>query len=217
MLFTGELVADCDLWIGLPLGWLHGRSEAAFAVLSLHHADELPGGCSHHNTLHSLLTHICSDVPKRTVRTDGRRTCLHSQFRTGFGSRVQGFSAQQPEHNTRAVHDHTPVPTGCPDTWCDLTTTVIGLTHGDVAPDEFPNVRRVGSLPLPWQTVAEPIQLASNIIKDLREAQAFEPRRGPGAEVSLQVITVDKDGLVLLERCSCLAIELMQGDIDCPG
>src|SRR5262249_18546960 len=92
-----------------------------------------------------------------------------------------------------------------------------------------PNVGRAGTLPLaplrgrrpfrafPWQAVGQPIHLPGNVIKDLREAQAFEPRRGPVTEVSLRVMAVDNDGLVLLERCACLAIELLQRDIDRPG
>ena len=130
---------------------------------------------------------------------------------------MQGFSAQQPEHDPLNVHDHTLVPTGRLDTRHDLTSTVTGVTHRDVAPDEFPNRGRVGTLPLPWPAMGEPIRLAGHIIKDLCEAQAFEPRRGPGAEVSLRVIAVDNDRLVLLEWCGCLAIELLQRDIDRPG
>jgi hypothetical protein len=98
---------------------------------------------------------------------------------------VQGFSAQQPEHNAIAVHNHTPVPTGRLDTLHNLTSTIIRVTHGDVAPDDLSHGGRTGTLPLAWQAMSQPIRLASNVIKDLGEAQAFEPPRGPGTEVSL--------------------------------
>ena len=99
----------------------------------------------------------------------------------------------------------------------DLTQAIAKVTDGDIPPDEIPNLRRVGALPLPWQAVCEPIGLAGNIIKDLGKSETFEPSRSPGAEVSLRVIAVDNDWLVRLERSSGLAIELLQRDIYRPG
>lgn len=99
----------------------------------------------------------------------------------------------------------------------DRTNAVIEETHGDIKPDEFSNSRRAGLLPLAWQAIGEPIYLAGHVIEDLREAQAFEPRRGPGAEISLRVIAVDNDRLVLLERSRGLAVEPWQWDVDRPG
>ena len=130
---------------------------------------------------------------------------------------MQGFTTQQPEHGTRAVDDHTLVPAGRLHTLQDLANAVIEVTHRNVTPDKIPNLGRVGALPLPRQAVGEPICLAGNVIKDLRESQAFEPSRSPWAEISLRVIAIDNDRLVLLERCGGLAIELLQRDIQRPG
>jgi len=130
---------------------------------------------------------------------------------------MQGFAAQQPEHDTRAVDDHTLVPAGRLHTLQDLTNTVIKVTDGNIAPDEIANLGRVGALSLSRQAVGEPICLTGNVIKDPRESQAFEPSRSPWAEISLRVIAVDNDRLVLLERCGGLAIELWQRDIQRPG
>jgi len=130
---------------------------------------------------------------------------------------MQGFAAQQPEHNTRAVDDYTLVPAGRLHTLQDLANAVIEVTDGNITPDKIPNLGRVGALPLPRQAVGEPICLAGNVIKDLRESQAFEPSRSPWAEISLRVIAIDNDRLVLLERCGGLAIELLQRDIQRPG
>ena len=130
---------------------------------------------------------------------------------------MQGFAAQQPEHNTRAVDDYTLVPAGRLHTLQDLTNAVIEVTDGNITPDKIPNLGRVGALPLSRQAVGEPICLTGNVIKDLCESQAFEPSRSPCAEVSLPVVAVDNDRLVLLERCGGLAIELLQRDIQRPG
>jgi hypothetical protein len=129
---------------------------------------------------------------------------------------VQGFPAQQPEHNTCAVHNHTPVPTSRLDARRDLTNMVIDMTHWDIASHDLPNVGRARTVALSRQAIGEPIQLAGNVIKNPCKAQAFKPPRGPRAEVSLQVIAVNNNGLILLERCGCLAIELLQWDINCP-
>jgi hypothetical protein len=52
---------------------------------------------------------------------------------------VQSVSAQQPKYDALAVHDHTLVPTGSLHAWHDLRKALIEMTHGDIAPDEFPN------------------------------------------------------------------------------
>jgi hypothetical protein len=109
------------------------------------------------------------------------------------------------------------VPAGRLHTLQDLANAVIEMTDGNIAPDEVPNLGRVGALPLPRQTMGEPIRLAGNVIKDLGEAQTFEPSRSSGAEVSLQVVAVDNHRLVLPKGCRSLAIELLQRDIYRPG
>jgi hypothetical protein len=91
------------------------------------------------------------------------------------------------------------------------------MTYRDIAPDKLTNGGGAGTRSLPGQAIGKPICLTGDIIKDLCEAQAFEPSRGPGAEVSLQVITVHNDRLVPLEHCGALTIELWQRDIDGPG
>ena len=130
---------------------------------------------------------------------------------------MQGFAAQQPEHDTRAVDDYTLVPAGRLHTLQDLANAVIEVTDGNITSDKIPNLGRIGAFPFSWQTVGEPIHLAGNIIKDLGESQTFEPSRSSGAEVSLRVIAVDNDWLILLECSSGLAIELLQWDIYRPG
>ena len=83
---------------------------------------------------------------------------------------MQGFAAQQPEHDPRAVDDHTLVPAGHPHTPRNLANPVTEVTDRNFAPDEIPSLGRVSAFPLPRQAVGEPIRLAGNVIKDLREA-----------------------------------------------
>ena len=83
---------------------------------------------------------------------------------------MQGFAAQQPEHDTRAVDDHTLSPASLLHTLQDLANTVTEVTDGNIAPDEIPHLGRVSALPLPRQAVGEPIRLAGNVIKDLCES-----------------------------------------------
>jgi hypothetical protein len=197
--------------------WLHGGSKAAFDVLPLHNAHELPLGRGYHDARRAMLSQICPNVSERTVGPDRRWTWLHSPFHGGLGSRVQGVPLQQPEHDSLAVYYHALVPPCCLDTRRDSTDAVAGVTHGNVASSEIPNVGRAGVCALSRQTVGEPIRFAGNVIKELRKAQTFEPRRGSGAQVSLRVVAVDNHGAVPLKLCGRLAIELFEGDVDRPG
>jgi hypothetical protein len=98
---------------------------------------------------------------------------------------VPGVSAQQPKDDALAVHDHTLVPTDSLYARHDLRKAVIGMTYRDIAPDKLTNGGGAGTRSLPGQAIGKPIRLTGDIIKDLCEAQAFEPSRGPGAGISL--------------------------------
>ena len=130
---------------------------------------------------------------------------------------MQGFAAQQPEYDPRAVDDHALVPAGGLHTLQDLAHTVAKMADGNSAPDEISDLGRISAIPLSRQAVSEPIHLAGYIIKDLCESQTLEPSRSSGAEVSLRVVAIDNDRLVRLERCGSLAIELWQWDMYRPG
>ena len=155
MFFTGKLIADFDAWRPMlctvsALVWLHGRCQAPFDILPLYNAHELSSGAGHHHARYTMLPHIFSDVPGRTVGTDRRWPCLHGQFHESIGSSMQGFAAQQPEHDTRAVDDYTLVPAGRPHTLQDFANAVAQVTDGDIAPDEISDLGRSSALSLPW-------------------------------------------------------------------
>ena len=62
---------------------------------------------------------------------------------------MQGFTAQQPEHNTRAVDNHTLIPAGRLHTLQDRANAVAKVTDGDIAPDEISDLGCSSALPLP--------------------------------------------------------------------
>jgi len=63
------------------------------------------------------------------------------------------------------------------------------------------------------QAVGEPVHLSGRIAKDPVESQSMQPRRGPGAQVSLVVITVDDDPVISSES-SGRAVEEAKRDVD---
>jgi hypothetical protein len=129
---------------------------------------------------------------------------------------MPGVSLEQPEHDVLVVHDHTLVPAGCLDTLSDFTDAIAGRTRGNVTSGEIHNVGRACVLALPRQTVGKPIRLAGSVIKNLREAQTFELPRGLRALVSLRVVAVDNHRTISLQLCGCLAVEVLEWDVDRP-
>src|SRR5262245_11397105 len=117
MFFAGELIADFDAWrpalcTVAALVWLHGRCQAQSDVVALYDAPELSRRAGPHHDRYTVLSHIFSDVSGRAVGTDRRWPCLHGQFHGSIGSSMQGFAAQQPEHDTHVVDDYTLAPAG---------------------------------------------------------------------------------------------------------
>jgi hypothetical protein len=71
---NGQVHDRLALWAVSALVGLHGRRQATFDVLPLHNAHELSRGRRHHHARCTLLPHMLSDVPGRTVGTDRRWT-----------------------------------------------------------------------------------------------------------------------------------------------
>ena len=57
---------------------------------------------------------------------------------------------------------------------------------------------------------AAPVGLAGGVVVDLLEADAFEPRRGSWAHVSLAVVAVDDHRSSLVEAARRFAVELLE-------
>jgi hypothetical protein len=64
------------------------------------------------------------------------------------------------------------------------------------------------------KAVGQPIGFASDVVIDVPESEAFEPPRGPRAEVSLVVPAVDDDGPASVELGSGLSLQLLERDAD---
>jgi hypothetical protein len=70
-------------------------------------------------------------------------------------------------------------------------------------------VWRAGLVSFSWQPASEPVRLTGGVAENFVEAKAFEPPRGPRAQVSLIVMTVDDHRPIPFKlRCS-LSIQLL--------
>ena len=66
------------------------------------------------------------------------------------------------------------------------------------------------------QPVGQPVHLAAAVVGCVGEAERLEPPRGPRAHVSEEVVAVDDDGPVGVERL-CPGVDLAQGHVTGTG
>jgi hypothetical protein len=78
----------------------------------------------------------------------------------------------------------------------DIAGAVIQIAGRRVRPREFAGVRDTGLLSFAGQSVCDPVRLACGVAKDLSKTEALEPPRGPRAQVSLIIVTVNDNRIV---------------------
>ena len=74
-----------------------------------------------------------------------------------------------------------------------------------------------GGLALTRQAGAQPIQFSGLVVIDLPEAKRCEPRRGPRAYVSGELVAVDDDRPLAIKGDRSPAGELLDRNVDRPG
>src|SRR5512132_1637687 len=67
---------------------------------------------------------------------------------------------------------------------------------------------------LRWQAAGLPVYLSRHVVKHLGEAQAFEPPRGSGAQVSTCIVAVDNHRSVESQLRRCFTRQLGQRQMD---
>ena len=102
---------------------------------------------------------------------------------------------ESPEHCSILLDDYTALePSGYHET-ANIGGVIVNPTR-----EHFLRMR-----PSPWfggnfslgtESGGEPVRLAAGIIKHAGETKSLEPRRGPGAEVSLVIPAIDDDRMV---------------------
>src|SRR5205814_5002001 len=64
------------------------------------------------------------------------------------------------------------------------------------------------------QLEGQPVHLSGRVVVDVVEAELLEPRRGPGAVVSLVVVAVDDDRAVAVQARGRGGGELLEGQVE---
>jgi hypothetical protein len=148
------------------------------------------------------------------VRAKGTWPRLHYLFNELLGIAVQGLPLQQVKHNALLVHHHAAIPPRGPDMLGHLAQAVRQAARGYIASYALANTGNSRPFPLRWQATGLPVYLSRHVVKHLGEAEAFEPPRGSGAQVSTCVVAVDNHRLVASQLCRCFTRQLGQRQMD---
>ena len=80
-----------------------------------------------------------------------------------------------------------------------VTEACCQMAGGHVLPYDVTSTEDMLQLAFPRQTAGKPINLAGDIVEHLGEAEALEPPRGSGAQVSDGVVAIDDNRHIALQ------------------
>jgi len=176
--------------------------------------DEPAIGRRYESALQLVFEHVVSHLLQRDVGPEGARAQLHRLLDARCRILLERLSTQPAEHDLVIIHDGAAI--GVKRSLAHISEAVrqkAGWHFTREAPDAVG-----GQLPFCGQAGGGPVLLAAGVIVDLREAEAFEPPRGPRAQVSLEVETVDDDGAITLRQPRRrFGVELLQWQVDGVG
>ncbi len=123
----------------------------------------------------------------------------------------------QADHDALVVDNDADVRTACADTVAHNSHALIDSARRNVAPNDIGDPRRVRLPALARQSRSKPVSPSRLVPVDPSKSECLEPRRGPGAHVSLIVVTVDDHGSPGVELSCRLAAKGLQRNVDRPG
>jgi len=160
-----------------------------------------------------VALHVFQHLQRRHMGPERAGTRFHDAFNGLLWISAQRLGIQPAKHYTRVVDDDARVLARSGQLRADFAD----------ASDEATSRRQSGEIPdalsrrFPFnrQTIGHPVELAGDVIGNIPETKAFEPRRGPRAQVSLIVEAVDNYRAVSLEKLHRpFSIQLSQRNVD---
>jgi hypothetical protein len=160
------------------------RAMSSLRGRALQNTYELAIGGRNQDAIQLALLHISGHLLKCDVRAKSTWPRLHHLFNELLGTTVQSMPLQQAKHNALLVHHHGALPPRGPDMLGHLAQAVRQAAGRYIASYALPNAGNTRPFPLRWQATGLPVYLSRHVVKYLGEAEAFEPPRGSGAQVS---------------------------------
>lgn len=143
------------------------------------------------------LAETLDDFVEEEVGAGGRWAELHTVLRRSIGISLPAIAAKPAEHDPALVDDDAHVVPRSSDAITNLAQPFVRPAGGDVfarSVDDAPPPRRSA---LEREAVDRPVSLPADVIVHAGEPEAFEPRRGPWADISVAVVAVDDKRRVL--------------------
>ena len=158
-------------------------------VLAPENSNKNTVGASDKETGQILVSHTIRDRLQSSARSDRprpRRHCLLNTHTLVFTNRA---TTQQPENDAFIVDDDAKVPV-CRQACGYLCDLLVEPTRGRAGTDDASGASAAVVAALERKSERAPIGLTCGVVVDVCEAERFEPRRGPRAQVSLVVVAV---------------------------
>jgi hypothetical protein len=175
-------------------------------------AEEMTAGVGHDDVrLLVLLVQPVDDLVRRRVRPVRDRRFLHDLCHRLAVCRRQHVRVRYAEDDAVVVHDDAHVPGAEPT--LETVGRLVGSGRRRVGVDTVADRVAARCTPHARQARREPIHLAGGVVVDLPEAEALEPARGSGAQVSQGVGAVDDHRAVASEPIG-LGREIGERDVD---
>ena len=185
--------------------------QRPISVISIQDPYESSQGSGHDVASDPTIVHAGSDVVYKDVRSDRGWSRPHSVLDYRIRIAVKRLAAYASKYDFFVIEHNAHVLASGRDLLAYVPEPVPEGACRNILPD---NIDDPGRLPLSGQSANRPVRFAIEIIVDLCKAEGFESPRGPWAQVSQHVVTVDDHRAAPIEIGDRIPVQYREWDID---
>jgi hypothetical protein len=181
--------------------------------MSVYETDQDAVGRRHQRVLNTLLPEIRGHLADPKIRPKGHWCGVHHIFDMALRIGVQQLGCDESQHDAMSIYDDQRLDVTRAETFPHLPHVLLGTRRRNFPRCDIGDSRDTGVFAVARQSSSEPVSF-SRLISVNGEPEAFEPRRGPRAQVSLIVVAVRNDGAARVQPLGGRSIECLERDVD---
>jgi hypothetical protein len=191
-------------------------TKGLFGVLASEQSHDHAVGASDGQVRQVLVLHPLHGFVEPEARAYRSRPGRHRLLHGGVAVVCEGGVVEPAKDDSPGVDDEAGIPAGVADARADFAEPVAKAAERDVGAHTCAHAGSAVTETFDRESERAPVGLAGDIVVDVFETEAFEPRRGSWRQVSLVVVAVDDHRPIARQPAGALGFEALEWDVDRP-